>query len=88
MLFYLSLNCATGCYTIDRSPMLGIGCRHVRGRLFTGSSDIWRDGVEKTKTAEHFVYRLGKIGAREQSPAVDENSRHDYGLEQRISSTV
>ena len=53
-----------------------------------GSSDIWRDGVEKTKTAEHFVYRLGKTGAREQSLAVDENSRHDHGLEQRNSSTV
>ena len=44
--------------------------------------------LKKSKTAEHFVYRLGKTGAREQSPAVDENSRHDHGLEQRNSSTV
>lgn len=44
--------------------------------------------LKKSKTAEHFVYRLGKTVAREQSPAVDENSRHDYGLEQRNSSTV
>ena len=44
--------------------------------------------LQKSKTAERFVYRLGKTGAREQSPAVDENSRHDHGLEQRNSSTV
>lgn len=44
--------------------------------------------LKKSKTAEHFVYRLGKTGAREQSPAVDENSRHDHGLEQLNSSTV
>ena len=44
--------------------------------------------LKKSKTAEHFVYRLGKTGAREQSSAVDENSRHDHGLEQRNSSTV
>lgn len=44
--------------------------------------------LKKSKTAEHFVYRLGKTGAREESPAVDENSRHDHDLEQRNSSTV
>ena len=44
--------------------------------------------LQKSKTAERFVYRLGKTGAREQSPAVDENSRHNHGLEQRNSSPV
>ena len=32
--------------------------------------------------------RLGKTGAREQSATVDENGRHDHGLQNRYSSMV